>query len=399
MYAVDVAAMIESLRAGMSPDPNAAPTSHGSFILQLTELITVAEAARAVALGAFDASGEAAADGASTASWLRSQLRLDRNTANAMVHTARALRDLPQTTAALGSGQISYQHAVAISAVTRDAPLETVLATEAEMIVIAERTTPGQLRSYLARIRHAYDPDAMVRDEQDRYARRAFSLATSFERLDAVSGWLDPEVGAGLRIAIEAKLGAPATDDHRSRDQRWHDAFGQLIRDWLDGGELSDRGGERPHLLVTVDHSTLIQAAGAPAAQLDRYGPISGEAARRLACDAMICRAITDGASQILDIGRLTRVVPSAMRRALVLRDGGCIACGAPASWCDAHHVIHWADGGVTALHNLALLCSRHHHQHHEGRLRLYPKDGGGWLTAPPPEAPAPIPLDYALIG
>lgn len=89
--------MIDALRAGLHGGGDAA--DQGPLILELSELITVAEAARAAALGAFDASGEAAAEGASTASWLRCHLRLDRNTANAMVHTAGALRDLPQTSA------------------------------------------------------------------------------------------------------------------------------------------------------------------------------------------------------------------------------------------------------------------------------------------------------------
>ena len=267
------------------------------------------------------------------------------------------------------------------------------------MIVVAERTTPSQLRTYLARIRHSYDPNATVRDEQQRYARRSFDLYTGFERLDAVSGRLDREVGAGLRIAIEAKLHAPATDDHRSRTQRCYDAFGQLVRDWLDRGEVSDRGAERPHLTVTIDITTLQHAPSSPAATLDRHGPISSEAARRLACDAQLRRAITDGASQILDIGRATRIVPAGMRRALALRDGGCVTCGDPASWCDAHHVTHWADGGTTTLENLVLLCPQHHRADHEGRLTFHPKPGSGWQTHPPPAAPAPIPMKYALIG
>lgn len=51
------------------------------------------------------------------------------------------------------------------------------------------------------------------------------------------------------------------------------------------------------------------------------------------------------------------------MRTALAARDIGCIipGCGAPLEWCDAHHVIPWANGGPTTLDNLALLCGRHH--------------------------------------
>ena len=31
------------------------------------------------------------------------------------------------------------------------------------------------------------------------------------------------------------------------------------------------------------------------------------------------------------------------------------------------HHIEHWADGGVTALHNLVQLCPHHHRLVHEG--------------------------------
>jgi hypothetical protein len=90
---------------------------------------------------------------------------------------------------------------------------------------------------------------------------------------------------------------------------------------------------------------------------------VSPEAIRRLACDAGIVRIVTDGKSQPLDVGRRVRTATPASRRALELRDGGCgwAGCTAPASWCDAHHIIHSADGGITALINLILLCRKLH--------------------------------------
>ena len=42
-----------------------------------------------------------------------------------------------------------------------------------------------------------------------------------------------------------------------------------------------------------------------------------------------------------------------------------------PPAWCDAHHIHHWADGGLTKLFNLILLCRRHHRLLHEGRLTV----------------------------
>jgi hypothetical protein len=95
-------------------------------------------------------------------------------------------------------------------------------------------------------------------------------------------------------------------------------------------------------------------------------------------CDAQITRLIVGPDSMPLDIGRATRVVPAHMRRALTLRDKGCITpgCTRPAAWCEAHHVKHWADGGDTAVENLALLCEHHHKELHLGMWTITTRSG-----------------------
>jgi len=80
------------------------------------------------------------------------------------------------------------------------------------------------------------------------------------------------------------------------------------------------------------------------------------------------------GPSEPLDVGRRTPVVSPAMRRAVIVRDRVCRfpRCDRPHTWCDAPHVVHWADGGRTAVSNLVLLCRRHHRLVHErGGFRL----------------------------
>ncbi|MCZ6505397.1 MAG: HNH endonuclease signature motif containing protein [Actinobacteria bacterium] len=74
-----------------------------------------------------------------------------------------------------------------------------------------------------------------------------------------------------------------------------------------------------------------------------------------------------DGESEIIDVGRKTRVIPTALRRAVIARDRHCThqGCDRPARWCDVHHKIHWADGGETSLENLRLLCRFHHNLTH----------------------------------
>jgi hypothetical protein len=102
--------------------------------------------------------------------------------------------------------------------------------------------------------------------------------------------------------------------------------------------------------------------------ELDHAGPVDPDVARRLACDASLTRVVLSGRSEPLDVGRRTPVIPPAMRRAVIVRDRRCRfpGCDRPHTWCDAHHVVHWADGGPTAVQNLLLLCRRHHRKVHE---------------------------------
>ena len=115
--------------------------------------------------------------------------------------------------------------------------------------------------------------------------------------------------------------------------------------------------------------------------------PICAETARRLACNAGIIPILLGSRSQPLDIGRLSRVVPTALRRAVELRDKTCRfpGCDRPPSWCDCHHLRHWAHGGTTCLANLILLCGFHHGLVHEygWRLHLDPHTGDVSATRP----------------
>jgi hypothetical protein len=106
-------------------------------------------------------------------------------------------------------------------------------------------------------------------------------------------------------------------------------------------------------------------------------GAISASAVRRIACCAGIQRVVLDPTGAVLDVGREYRTATPAQFAALIARDGGCAfpGCTRPASWCIAHHIIHWADGGETNLDNLALVCTWHHTvvHHHGWDVRLGP--------------------------
>ena len=106
---------------------------------------------------------------------------------------------------------------------------------------------------------------------------------------------------------------------------------------------------------------------------LDEDGGIhvSAATARRLACDAAKVEMQHGVNGEILDVGRRTRTISPALRRALASRDGHCRFPGCRNRRTDAHHLVHWADGGETVLENLVLLCRRHHRAVHEEGFRI----------------------------
>jgi hypothetical protein len=98
---------------------------------------------------------------------------------------------------------------------------------------------------------------------------------------------------------------------------------------------------------------------------------VSAETSRRLACDASRVIVRKDREGRVLDVGRRTRTIPPALRRALEIRDRGCRFPGCGCRFTDGHHIEHWADGGGTGLKNTVLLCRRHHRLVHEGGCRI----------------------------
>jgi hypothetical protein len=115
-------------------------------------------------------------------------------------------------------------------------------------------------------------------------------------------------------------------------------------------------------MLVTVPLDAL--QAGLGAAQISCVdAPILAATARRLAAQAEIIPAVLGGASEPLDLGRSARLFSPAQRRAMEVRDGGCLwpGCAAPPGWCETAHLDAWATGGRTDLRNGIVLCPFHH--------------------------------------
>jgi hypothetical protein len=253
---------------------------------------------------------------------------------------------------------------------------------------------PAQFATVAKRWRDAAD-DALSRaDAEAQHDAQHMHASTTLGGMVAFGGLLEPEAGALLLQALDAYEPPDPNDGPRRRaSQRRADAFVDMVRAAIDH---HNQGGQVPiGLDAVIDLQTFAPDAHAQLAamrcDLDRIGPIPPATLERLACDCAVGYVIMRGASEVLNVGRRTRVVSRAQRRALVQRDGGCAfpGCDRPHQWCDAHHLISWQRGGRTDLENLCLLCRRHHVMCHERGWQLA-RGPDGTLVATPPGPPKP---------
>lgn len=317
----------------------------------------------------------------SAASWLATTFKVAWGTAREHLRIARALEEMPQTRQALDAGELSMS-AVRVLVAARDSDPSAFGRCEKELVEAARIHSMQDLQRVAAYWRQAVEREQSLEGDDKVRERRRLHASVSFLGMVRVDGDLDPETGETLLTALRAVLDAESRsrgkDDNRTPPQRRADALGEICRQWLDLAERPSVAGERPHVTVTVE-SAALQGASAGTSELDHVGPTRPEVARQLACDASIRRVVMAGRSEPLDVGRRTPVVSPAMRRAVIVRDRHCRfpGCDRPHTWCDAHHVVHWADGGPTALPNLVLLCRRHHRMVHQPRgFRLELQDG-----------------------
>lgn len=160
------------------------------------------------------------------------------------------------------------------------------------------------------------------------------------------------------------------------------DAFVGLLEHFLamepDYRDLQGlKGAERCQVVLHVDINTLRERRSGVCcthghAYFEDKPWVSAETARRLGCDASLVTVLEDEQGQVLNVGRRSRVVPAHIRRALTERDGVCQFPGCSESrYVDAHHIVHWAEGGETSLDNLVTLCRFHHARLHQGCFEI----------------------------
>jgi hypothetical protein len=311
---------------------------------------------------------------ATSAAWLAGRFGMAGGAARSDVRVATALQDMPQVEAALVAGDVSISSARILLDARREQP-EAFGLHEGALVEAAASVPADGLRRVVAEWSQRVDADRGVDRAERLRERRWLDLCPTASGMVRVNGELDPEGGGAVLTAVganvDAELRSSDGSDLRTQGQRRADAFVELAHRYLGSPDRPTVAGERPNVTVTVDAAAL--GGGQGRRELDHAGTIGPEAVRRISCDASITRVVMAGASQPLDVGRRTQLVPYHLRRALTLRDRGCRfpTCDRPAPWSDAHHVIHWADGGITALENLVLLCRHHHRAVHEGGFGL----------------------------
>jgi hypothetical protein len=346
-----------------------------SEFLRVQRLSRSLQARSAELLGEIERRGLPARTGHTTVvSWVGDRLQEAWSSAERSVALSRSLPEMPATREALSSGDLSSS-ALSLLVSARDASPEDFAASE-DGLVAAARTLPPKLFRREVRLWRARLDDAAAAAERV-YKRRYLRVWPTPIGSVRVEGEFDPENGQALLSALSEATGPPGVDDERTPDQRRVDALGEIARTWLGRGRRS-----RPVLNLVVDVRDFVKGSGA---ELEDAGWVTQQALERIACDASVSRIVMAGRSDILDVGRLTPIVPPAIRRALHARDRGCVGPGCDRSpdWCEAHHIVFWSRGGSTALTNLVLVCRRHHHDIHEGGWRLELTSDGPIFTSP----------------
>jgi len=311
----------------------------------------------------------------SCAHFLNWRCGIGMNAAREKVRVAHALKRLPLVSASFATGELSFSK---VRAVTRIADPEN----EKELLELARYATAAQVeklvRGYRSVTRY---------EERERAARQHDARELNYYHDDdgglVIRARLPAEEGAVVLQALNAAMDARFAEENSKAGpedvtavtsepqerfaQRRADALTTLAETTLRHGPEPLSAAERYQVVVHVTAETLA-GDDAGRCELENGQGLALDTVRRITCDGSLLRITEDDAGNPLDIGRKTRAVPPAMRRALQARDSGCRFPGCThRRFVDAHHIRHWADGGDTSIDNLVSLCRHHHRLVHEG--------------------------------
>ena len=352
----------------------------GTSLVERRRRLDMQEAGWFAALVEFDRRGEWASDGhLSCVSWLVHFCGMARATAKEKLRVAWQLARRPLLAEAHAGGQLSYSKVRALTRVV-DGSEET----DRALLAAAAVGTAAQLEQ-LARHFELLADQEHPAEAMARFERRGVRRAGTWDGMATTEVVLPVEDDQRLHNMLDGyvercrrgragpveKVSAEAAVEARPR-LSFSQARADALVDLLEAGLAHlEQGGlidpEVAAIGVLCDYDTLCRYAPGTA-QLGNGVPLSGEAARRLACDAGLCRIITRGKSEVLDVGRQTREWNRAQRRAIRYRHGGrCAFPGCDGTITQIHHCTPWADTGRTDLDAGVPVCWGHHRLVHEG--------------------------------
>ena len=357
----------------------------------------------------------------SCAHWLNWRCGISLTAAREKVRVAHGLSNLPKTSDAFAQGLLSYSKARAITRIGTVHNEETLLS-------FARYGTASQLDKTVRLYRQQYEGAnaIMVGYHEPMMDANDSVIPTDEERRDAenqgamhhhdyrqlsthwdehgclqIRARLTPEQGALVIKAMEAAVesikqaepssesdsqtlgntkdtpaGAFSSQENQQYPRRKADALILMAEAFLKDTKVASHTDDRYQVVVHVDSDVLSQnmfesSSGKPDCYIEKQVALPVETARRLSCSCKVVTALTKQ-GEPLSIGRSSRAIPTGIRRALTIRDG---VCQFPGCDCqqhlDAHHIVHWANGGETSLNNLVELCHHHHRLMHEGQYAV----------------------------
>jgi hypothetical protein len=353
----------------------ASASAQGRALVDGRRRLEVAESEWFTLLAEFDSSMLWANDGAvGCASWLIANCGMARSTAFEKLRVAHELRRRPLLAEAYAAGRISYSQLRAITAVTDGGVEFDELMLEAALTLTADDLQRAV--EYWVRIRNQDRPPP----DFDKYRRirrvKGFGgglgrviiddREENIERLfNFIDAFLEAEDEAAAKEPVDESAAQTEFIPRPGWSQRRVDALNDLI-EVAAATNFESIDVERAAIGVTVSYESLITGTGA--ADLSSGRVITGEAARRLCCDAGLHRIVIRGQSEVLDVGRKTRHWNTAQRRAIRARHNHrCAIKGCNRRVVQIHHIIWWENGGVTSIEVGIPLCGGHHHMVHEG--------------------------------
>jgi hypothetical protein len=319
--------------------------------------------------------------GLSTRSWLANRADIPVVTAGDRVRKANQIaRRLPTVDAAVVDGTLTFEHARALANAS-NGRVEHVLAGAQEQIIELAADSPfAQWHGQVRRLAALLDQDGPP-PEADESTNR-LNFRRTLDGITYMDGAMTPDIALALMTAVEER----ANDLHR-RARRDHEQTPDLdvpsrptlrmraLVELVSAAYTATGQGRAEVTLIVRDHETTDLAGR----------PIPRAAAGVWGCDPELWAVVVDHLGEPLDVGHTRRLATAAMRRAVAVRDRGCVfpGCDQPIPWCDFHHVRPFDAGGRTSVENLAALCRHHHTVTHRAGWSMRWRAGGGfeWTT------------------